>query len=156
MPESKRVKVPLHPPFPRIWNWVGRSSGTPRRQQARTQRPQVDTSPSPPSPLYTLLVLLCDTGDVILPLINILLSIRCWIYSICTMYNVMRSDGNSWKIDTFRKENSYSSVFVSRKIYFWYRTCLNVLFKSCRLMKIVRFRTVPIWLLHTACNINHK
>ena len=29
------------------------------------------------------------------------------------------------------------------------RTCLNVLYISCRLMKNVRYRTVPIWLLHT-------
>ena len=28
-------------------------------------------------------------------------------------------------------------------------TCLNVLFLSCRLLKKVRFLTVPIWLLHT-------
>ena len=29
------------------------------------------------------------------------------------------------------------------------KTCLNVSFISCRLMKSVRFRIVPIWLLHT-------
>ena len=67
-------------------------------------------------------------------------------------FSVMQLVGNSWKIDTFREaitydfhlnsKNSYASVFVSR--FFFFETCLNVGFISCRLMKSVRFQTVPI------------
>ena len=39
-------------------------------------------------------------------------------------------------------------MFVSSKIYIFFRTCIKV-FIGCRLMKTVHFRTVPIWLLHT-------
>ena len=45
------------------------------------------------------------------------------------------------------------SVFLSSKSYFLLRTFLNVLFISCRLMKKVCFRTIPIWLLHTVVHI---
>ena len=68
----------------------------------------------------------------------------------------MQSDENSEKIDTFRQaltsklriscwsENSYLPVFVSIesiKGYLLVRTCLNVLFISCRLMKKFHFQT---------------
>ena len=52
-------------------------------------------------------------------------------------YRVMQSDGNSFRIDTFREaitsehltfKISYLSVFVSSKSYFWLRACSNVLF----------------------------
>ena len=46
-------------------------------------------------------------------------------------------------------ENFNLPVFVSSKSYFMLKTCLNVLFLNCRLMKKAHFRTVPIWLLHT-------
>ena len=45
--------------------------------------------------------------------------------------------------------NFYSSVFASSKSYFLLKTCQNMFFISCRLMKNFRFRIVPIWLLHT-------
>ena len=76
-------------------------------------------------------------------------------------YSVMQSDGNSWKIDTFweaitselwtllNSENFYSSIFVSRKCFYLFRTCLNVWFINGWLLKSVRFQTVPIWLHHT-------
>ena len=54
---------------------------------------------------------------------------------------------NKWSHLNF--ENPYSSVWMSSKSYFLFRTCLNVWFKSCRLMKSVCFQTVPIWLHHT-------
>ena len=46
-------------------------------------------------------------------------------------------------------KNLYLFLFMSSKSCFLSRTCINVLFISSRLMKNVRFRTVPIWLLHT-------
>ena len=49
---------------------------------------------------------------------------------------------------------------MSSESYFLLITCVNVLFMSCRRMKIVRFRTVPIWLHHTVskgtCSLNKQ
>ena len=65
------------------------------------------------------------------------------------------------KIDIFREaitfklryrlnsENSYSSVFVSWISYYFFRTCVDVWFIICRLLKSVSFLTVPFWLPFT-------
>ena len=98
--------------------------------------------------------------------------IRCWHWlllnghllygstrlQLCVVHSVMQSDGNSCKFDTFRESitsvtlwihlNSENISFVSSKSYY-FRTCINVWFISCRLKKIVRFRTFPIWMHHT-------
>ena len=42
----------------------------------------------------------------------------------------------------------WKHLFVSRNIYYLFKSCLNVWFISCRLMKSVIFLTVPIWLHH--------
>ena len=69
------------------------------------------------------------------------------------------ADGKSLKTDTVQEavtselmisylnSPNYSSISVSSKSYYLFKTCLNVWFKSCRLMKSVSFRTIPI-LLH--------
>ena len=72
------------------------------------------------------------------------------------LYTVMQSDGNIRKIDTFREAiTSEIMIFILilktptcqysclAKVIFAH-TLSNVLFIICRLMKIVRFRTVPI------------
>ena len=69
---------------------------------------------------------------------------------------------NFWTNDPiliFKTPTCTMSVFVSGKSYLLIRTCLNLLFISCRLMEKVHFQTVPIWLLHTVCTsttyVNH-
>ena len=60
---------------------------------------------------------------------------------------------NFWTEDNILLLKTFTGPYSClAKVIFCQELVLNLLFISCRLMKNVRFWTVPIWLLHTVHN----